>query len=64
LGDLHYKTNKYGKALSFYRNAITLGKSRLKDHWPIEIPKYEEHPKKMIASCEEILQHTKVFASK
>ena len=64
LGDAHYKVRKYDKAVAFYENAIVLGGERLKDHWPIEIPKYEDHPQKMIASCKEILQHSKVFASK
>ncbi len=63
LADLHYKTNDYKKAISLYENAIILGSKRLKDEWPIEIPKYEEYPQKMINSCQSILQHTKVFAS-
>ena len=64
LGDLYYKTNAYDKAMSFYENAVMLGGERPQDNWPIEITKYGEHPQKMIASCQEILKHTKVFASK
>lgn len=63
LADLHYKANEYKKAISFYENAIILGSERVKDEWPIEIPKYKEYPLKMIDSCQKILQHTKVFAS-
>jgi tetratricopeptide (TPR) repeat protein len=57
LGDIYYKLKEYKKAISFYENAIILGKKRLKDEWPIEIPKYDEYPKKMISSCQEILKN-------
>lgn len=61
LGDVYYKDNKYEKAKSFYENAIILGKERLKDEWPVEIPKYKDYPKKMIESCQNIVNNSKTF---
>ena len=61
LGDIYYKTNNYAKAMSLYENAIILGEKRLKDEWPIELKKYKDHPLKMIASCQQIIDNSKVF---
>jgi glycosyltransferase involved in cell wall biosynthesis len=59
LGDAYYQVKAYEKAVIFYDNAIVLGSRRkINTHWPLEISKYEEYPKKMIASCESIIAST------
>lgn len=57
-GDIHYHIlNNFNEAKEFYENAIILGKQRLGDDiWPMDIFKYEKYPKKMIKSCNEILE--------
>jgi len=55
LGDIYYKQKRYKKAKSFYETAIFLGRRRLNhDLWPIELDKYENHPKKMISNIQRI----------
>lgn len=62
LGDLFFSYKEYNKSISFYENAILLGKYRLKsDDYPIEVSKYEEYPKKMIKSCVKILSSLKSY---
>lgn len=58
LGDAFYKLSRdYVKAKCFYENAVILGSQRnLKDSWPIDLNKYDEYPKKMISSCNYLLQ--------
>ncbi len=65
LGDIHYFLIKdYIKAIRFYRNAMTLGESRLHtDSWPTEKSKYKEYPLKMIDSCE-VLEKDAAFITK
>lgn len=57
LGDTFYWCLKqYDKAAEFYENALLLGTRRLKDdNWPMQISKYDEHPKKMLKSCKDIM---------
>ncbi len=64
LADIHYFLIKdYRKAMRFYRNAITLGASRLHpDPWPKEQSKYKEYPSKMIESCESLQKDTAFIA--
>jgi len=58
LGDIYYhRLANYEKAQQFYRNAIVLGSRRQEhDKWPIELPKYQEYPDKMIAGCQRLKQ--------
>lgn len=52
LGDIMYFKKQYQKALVMFRNAMILGKSRLRlDKWPIEINKYHKYPQKMVENC-------------
>jgi len=59
LGDVYYHLIKnFEISKNFYENAIILGGKRLKnDYWPMDITKYNKYPKKMIKSCEEILNN-------
>lgn len=55
LGDIFYKKQEYDKSKSMYKNALIIGKRRLKsDAFPIEIEKYNNYPKKMIKNIEDI----------
>jgi tetratricopeptide (TPR) repeat protein len=58
LGDIFYHASgDYKKAKQFYQNAIIMGSHRWSDDiWPMEISKYGDYPKKMIASCEALLE--------
>lgn len=58
LGDVYYHlVRQYGKAKDFYENAVILGSRRSSSSpYPMEISKYEDHPKTMIASCEKIIR--------
>lgn len=51
LGDIYYKLEHYGKAKSFYRNAILFGEKHVMDKFPCELAKYKQYPLKMIESC-------------
>lgn len=52
LGDIYYKNQQYAKAGSFYQNALIVGSKRLNsDLFPMEIKKYEQYPRKMLAAC-------------
>lgn len=65
LGDAYLKVKEFTKAISFYENAIFLGKSRLQsDRWPVQISKYEEYPQEMIKKCKEIISGSKDFGIK
>lgn len=50
LGDLYlFHIKEYDRAYHFYENAVILGSQRLQeDTMPMEISKYEDHPKKMM----------------
>lgn len=64
LGDIYYASKEYGRARSFYENALILGGNRKKeDDWPLEITKYKEHPTKMMDACDKMLKNTTVFKS-
>lgn len=62
-GDVQYHLlKKYDKAKYLYDNAIILGSQRKQDDiWPMDISKYQEYPKKMIKSCEEIINNKSFF---
>jgi tetratricopeptide (TPR) repeat protein len=65
LGDAYAKVKEFTKAISFYENAIFLGKNRLQsDRWPVQISKYEEYPQEMIKKCKEIISNSKNFGLK
>lgn len=57
MGDVYYHLlHKFDIAKEFYENAIILGSNRLSfDLWPMDISKYNKYPKKMIFSCDNIL---------
>jgi tetratricopeptide (TPR) repeat protein len=63
LGDVFYfLVGNYEKAKQFYLNAITLGSKRQEDdRWPIEFQKYRDYPKKMIGSCDALLECDKMI---
>lgn len=64
MGDVYYHLlSKFGHAREFYENALLLGGRRLKTDllWPMDISKYNEYPKKMIASCDEIGRRAVVY---
>lgn len=62
LGDNYYSMKDYEKALSFYENAIIIGKKRLKyDLWPTDLRKYKEYPEKMKESCSNIIANSKGY---
>jgi hypothetical protein len=64
LGDIFMKNNDYERAIAFYENALVLGNRRSKfDLWPMEISKYETHPKEMIEKCKSILSQIKTYRS-
>lgn len=56
IGDIHYHLcNDFHRARAFYENAIILGsRRRKKSKWPMEIGKYDQYPRQMIVSCDEI----------
>jgi len=58
LGDVFYHLSRdYKKAVQFYKNALLLGSCRLKEEtMPMEISKYQEYPRKMIAACKSVLE--------
>jgi hypothetical protein len=59
-GDTFYKVGMVEKAAELYRNAIELGKHRLtNDFYPIELPKYNSYPKKMIELCDTLYNSIK-----
>lgn len=61
LADIYYQMKEYKKAKSLYLNGILMGQKRLSnDDWPVDLQKYKEYPKKMISSCDKILEETKV----
>ena len=61
LADIYYQMKNYKKAKSLYLNGILMGEKRLSnDDWPVDITKYKEYPKKIISSCNKILEETKV----
>jgi hypothetical protein len=64
LGDIFMKNNDYERAIAFYENGMMLGSRRSKfDLWPMEISKYETHPKEMIERCKGILSQIKTYKS-
>lgn len=53
LGDMYYSKGKYRKSKYMYKNALSMGKKRLKDdEYPVEILKYKEYPEFMIKNIE------------
>jgi tetratricopeptide (TPR) repeat protein len=49
LGDIYLHMKEFERAKIFYQNAIDMGSQRkLDDTMPMELPKYEDYPKKMI----------------
>lgn len=63
LGDIYYANSEYQTAIVFYENATILGSQRLNsDEWPVEMPKYNIYPNKMIASCRELLDKSKIYS--
>ncbi len=49
LGDIYFNLNQKIKALSFYENALILGKKRKSTNaWSIDVSKYKIYPEKMI----------------
>lgn len=64
LGDVYYSMQKYDLAREFYENGMLLGSRRLKeDDYPLEISKYKDYPKKMIASCNQIMQALQSYSN-
>lgn len=63
-GDVYYHLlHKFKEAIEFYENAQILGSRRLRsDKWPIDITKYNEYPKKMIESCQKIMESQTIYA--
>jgi tetratricopeptide (TPR) repeat protein len=63
MGDAYYHLQgDFQLAMSFYENAIELGKYRLKtDKWPMDISKYKAYPEKMIDSCKKIIDNQGTF---
>lgn len=63
-GDVFYHLlHRFNLAKEFYENAIILGEKRLKaDKWPMDISKYRAYPKKMIESCEAIINNKDLYA--
>ncbi|RLI90404.1 MAG: hypothetical protein DRO89_05925 [Candidatus Altiarchaeales archaeon] len=58
LGDIFYHlAGDYAKSKQFYHNAAIMGSYRWGDDiWPMEIAKYEEYPRKMMTSCDALLE--------
>ncbi len=57
VGDIFFQGRQYAKAKNFYESAIAIGERRRQDDaWPMEIAKYLDYPKEMIARCDEIAQ--------
>lgn len=51
LGDIYLHMKEFERATIFYENAMVLGSQRLPDDtMPMELSKYDEYPKKMIAA--------------
>lgn len=51
LGDIYLHMKEFDRAKSFYENAMAMGSQRLPDDpMPMELSKYDEYPKKMIAA--------------
>ena len=65
LGDAYYHLLKrFVDAKCFYENAMLLGRRRLADDkWPMDISKYNQHPQKMIESCDKIVGSHGLFKS-
>ena len=57
MADVDYHLlRRFDQAKDFYENAIILGSRRLTDdRWPMDIAKYQSYPKKMIDSCDKLL---------
>lgn len=64
-GDVYYHLlHDFRKALDFYENAMILGaRRRSYDVWPIDLTKYREHPSKMIASCQKLMDRPSLYRS-
>jgi len=62
LGDIYFRVKEFGKAKSFYENAMLGGLVRGLDELPVEISKYKEYPEKMIKNCETFLGGSEYFA--
>lgn len=55
VGDCYYRAGVPDKAIAFFENAMAMGRERMtNDPYPIELPKYNEYPIKMIELCKEI----------
>ena len=62
LGDAYFQAREFEKSMTFYDNAMLLGKRRLRgDRWPMHISKYDEYPKEMIESCKKVLANSSQF---
>jgi len=65
LGDMFYARGAYEKALHMYENARVMGRRRSSyDLMPVELPKYEDYPSKMEASCRKRMGENLIVASK
>jgi len=58
LGDLYlFFIKEYDRAYQFYENAVILGSQRLaEDTMPMEISKYDEYPKRMMAAIQQVIR--------
>lgn len=62
LGDIHYSLKQYSSASTFYENAIILGSQRKQsDRWPLDVSKYQEHPRAMMQNIKELLADVKIY---
>jgi hypothetical protein len=63
LGDVYYHLlHQFEDSKRFYENAMILGGRRLKtDKWPMDLTKYKEYPKKMIASCQGLIKGSSFY---
>ena len=61
---IYHLLKKFHQAKDFYENALILGKRRLAtDKWPMDISKYGAYPKKMIESCDKIIESHSTYSS-
>lgn len=64
LGDMLYRMQKYDKAKCMYENAMIIGKRRRGDDgYPIEVLKYGEYPRKMLASISDLSTNSTLVGS-
>jgi len=62
VGDAYYEMGDFGKAKTFYENAVVMGRRRTAaSKWPMYMDKYRDHPERMIESCGRIASETKAY---